>query len=82
MVKNSPNGLPQHLQKRQYQHMMKTTSKKNNAQKVGHITRFSVAPRSPSKLGSVPPMVHRSSSSGCFVADTRCVCCMLLYTRR
>ena len=40
----------------------------------GHITRFSVAPRSPSKLGSVPQMVHRSSSSGCFVADTRYVC--------
>ena len=35
---------------------------------IGHITRFSGAPCSPSKLGSMPQLFHRSSLSGCFVA--------------
>ena len=46
----------------------------------GHITRFSVAPRSPSKMGSTPQLFHRSSAPSCFVAGKESVLCILLYT--
>ena len=46
----------------------------------GQITRLSVTPRGPSKLGSMPQEFHRSSMSSCFVAVGQSLRYILLYT--